>query len=167
MTLALTSWHSICGPPRSLIKQAAQAISHHLAIAPCMMMSLPMDRLICKPLVSLLRRISAYLRSRLISIFSYGRSAFDLRPLTDQQRRQKIEEFIDSINTEAVRALASANRGGLECYVRRLSRGSFNVCYVLDFPEDGSTRMVRIPIVPSVYDAWGKVRSEVCTLQYV
>jgi hypothetical protein len=86
------------------------------------------------------------------------------RPLTDSQHKQKADEFIDSIDTEAIRALASKYNGGLSCNIRCRCQGSFNVCYILDF-SDGTTRLVRLPIEPAVHDVWDKVRSEVYTMQ--
>lgn len=87
-----------------------------------------------------------------------------LRPLTDQQRRLRKDEFIASIDTEAISALASKHHEGLSCSIRSESHGSFNVCFVVDF-VDGATRLVRVPIEPAIHDVWGKVCSEVCTLQ--
>ncbi|KAK0100465.1 hypothetical protein ONS96_007741 [Cadophora gregata f. sp. sojae] len=78
----------------------------------------------------------------------------------------KRDEFIGSIDTDAIRALASSYNGGLPCSIRSQRQGSFNVCFILDF-SDGTTRLVRLPIEPAVHDVWDKVRSEVCTMQYV
>lgn len=53
-------------------------------------------------------RIRYLWKSRLAYIFRRGPlSPFNLRPLTDQQRKRKGNEFIDSIDTDAIRALAS------------------------------------------------------------
>lgn len=93
-------------------------------------------------------------------------SPYNLRPLTDQQRKQKTHEFIDSIDPSAIRALGSKYNDGLSCEIRCWCQGTFNVCYILDFP-DGSTRLVRLPIEPAVHDVWNKVQSEVYTMQYV
>lgn len=104
-------------------------------------------------------------RSRLAYIFTCGiPSPFNLRPVPDQRRKLEGDEFIDSIDTGAIRALASKYNGGLSCDIRYRRQGSFNVCFVLDFPN-GSTRLIRLPIEPAVHDVWDKVRSEVYTMQ--
>ncbi|KAL1862872.1 hypothetical protein VTK73DRAFT_6591 [Phialemonium thermophilum] len=114
-----------------------------------------------------LARIRRLWRSCLAFLLTRGYpSPFDLRPLTDRERRLRVERFIDSVDTSAICALASKCNGDLPCSVRCWRKGSFNVCFILDFP-DGSTRLVRLPIRPAVYDAWGKVLSEVYTMQYV
>ncbi|KAM3492128.1 hypothetical protein MY3957_004619 [Beauveria namnaoensis] len=45
--------------------------------------------------------------------------------------------------------------------------GSYNVCYFVTFPADGTEWVVRIPISPLISDVWAKVQSEVATMQYV
>ncbi|KAK0613147.1 kinase-like domain-containing protein [Bombardia bombarda] len=74
--------------------------------------------------------------------------------------------FIDSIDKDAICALASKHNGGLSCNIRCQSNGSFNVCFVVDF-SDGTTRLVRLPLEPAVHDVWDKVCSEVYTMQYL
>lgn len=104
-------------------------------------------------------------KSSLGHVFRCGPpSPFNLRPLTDQQSKLKADEFIKSIDTDAVRALASKYTGGLPCSIRCRHQGSFNVCFVLDFPDD-TARLVRLPIEPVVHDVWDKVCSEVYTMQ--
>ncbi|KPM42279.1 hypothetical protein AK830_g4249 [Neonectria ditissima] len=119
------------------------------------------------PWIYCLTRLRCLWRSHLAYTFRRAPpSPFDLRPLTDQQRKLKVDEFIDSIDTDAIRALASKYFGGLSCTIRSRRRGSFNVCFILDFPDD-TTRVVRVPIEPMVHDVWDKVCSEVYTMQYV
>lgn len=124
-------------------------------------------RLFSIPWIYCLTHIRYLWRSRLAYIFRCAPpSPFTLRPLTDQQRNLKANEFIDSIDTDAIRALASKYNGGLSCGIRCRHQGSFNVCFILDFPDD-TTRLVRLPIEPAVHDVWNKVCSEVYTMQYV
>ncbi|POR35978.1 Uncharacterized protein TPAR_03792 [Tolypocladium paradoxum] len=121
------------------------------------------ERLFSIPWIYCLTRIR-YLW-RLACIFRRGPpSPFNLKPLTDQQCKLKGDEFIDLIDTDAIRALASKHNGGLSCSIRCRRQGSFNVCFILDFP-DCTTRLVRLPIEPAVHDVWDKVRSEVYTMQ--
>lgn len=123
------------------------------------------ERLFSTPWTYCLACIRDVWTSRLSYIFRRGPpSPFNLRPLTDQQRKLKGDEFINSIDTDAVRTLASKYNRGLSCSIRCRHRGSFNLCFVLDFP-DGTTRLVRLPIEPAVHDVWDKVRSEVYTMQ--
>ncbi|KND86221.1 hypothetical protein TOPH_09163 [Tolypocladium ophioglossoides CBS 100239] len=93
-------------------------------------------------------------------------SPLELRPPSDKQIKQQINNFIDSIDKDAICALASKHNGGLSCDIRCQSKGSFNVCFVVDF-SDGTTRLVRLPLEPAVRDVWDKVRSEVYTMQYL
>lgn len=123
------------------------------------------ERLFSIPWIYCLTRIRYLWRSHLAYIFRRGPpSPFNLRPLTDQQRKLRGDEFINSIDTNAICALASKHNGGLSCSIRCRRQGSFNVCFILDFP-DGTTRLVRLPIEPAVHDVWDKVRSEVYTMQ--
>lgn len=123
------------------------------------------ERLFSIPWIYCLTPIRYLWRSRLAHLFRRGPpSPYNLRPLTDQQRKLKSDEFIESIDTDAIRALASKYNGGLPCSIRCRRQGSFNVCFILDFP-DGTTRLVRLPIEPAVHDVWDKVRSEVYTMQ--
>lgn len=103
-------------------------------------------------------------KSWLTYVFRRVPAPFNLRPLTDQQRKLKADEFINSIDTDAIRALASKYTGGLPCSIRCRHQGSFNVCFILDF-SNGTTRLVRLPIEPAVHDVWDKVCSEVYTMQ--
>ncbi|KAG5796191.1 hypothetical protein H9Q69_004745 [Fusarium xylarioides] len=112
-------------------------------------------------------RLLCVWKSRLTYVFSRGPSSpFNLRPLTEQQHKFMVDEFVESIDTDAIRTLASKYTGGLPCSIRCRQQGSFNVCFILDFPDD-LARIVRLPIEPAVHDVWDKVCSEVCTMQYV
>ena len=95
---------------------------------------------------------------------AFGRATWNLKPLTEQQREERTVEFIHSIDKDAVRALASEYNGHLPCDIRYWRQGSYNVCFVVDFPN-GTTRVVRIPIEPAVHNVWEKVQSEVYTMQ--
>jgi hypothetical protein len=96
-------------------------------------------------------------------VFKRAHQLHDLRPLTDQQRERDTNEFIASIDIDAICSLASRQNGGLPCSIRCRRQGSFNVCFVIDF-ADGTTQLVRLPIEPAVQNVWDKVRSEVCTM---
>ncbi|KAL2689415.1 hypothetical protein Neosp_003469 [[Neocosmospora] mangrovei] len=88
-------------------------------------------------------------------------------PLTEQQIYRRTDTFFRSIDEDAIRALGTQHHSkGLQCEIKARYRGSFNGCFVLEF-TDGSTRVVRLPLEPAVQDAWDKVRSEVCTMQYI
>ncbi|RKU41230.1 hypothetical protein DL546_001236 [Coniochaeta pulveracea] len=125
------------------------------------------ERLFPIPLTGWFIHIQLFLRSALANVVErVPPSPFDVRPLTYQQRKLLGNEFVHSIDTDAVCALASRYNGGLSCQIRRRCQGSFNVCFILDF-ADGTTRVVRLPIEPMVHDVWEKVCSEVYTMQYV
>lgn len=123
------------------------------------------ERLFPIPLTGWFIHIQLFLRSALANVVErVPPSPFDVRPLTYQQRKLLGNEFVHSIDTDAVCALASRYNGGLSCQIRRRCQGSFNVCFILDF-ADGTTRVVRLPIEPMVHDVWEKVCSEVYTMQ--
>ena len=123
------------------------------------------ERILPISCIYFLDNISYFWRSCLLSNFlRISTSPLHLRPLTDHQRKHNADTFIDSIDTNAIRALASKYNGGLSCEIRCRCRGSFNVCFILDF-SDGTARLVRLPIEPAVYEVWEKVRSEVATMQ--
>ncbi|RSL53810.1 hypothetical protein CEP54_010192 [Fusarium duplospermum] len=90
-----------------------------------------------------------------------------LNPLTAEQLDSRADEFVRAIDLEAVRALASSYNDGSPCRIDEMAtaRGSFNVCFFAKF--DDRTWVVRIPIMPVIHDAWGKLQSEVCTMRYI
>ncbi|EJP68660.1 fungal specific transcription factor [Beauveria bassiana ARSEF 2860] len=71
-------------------------------------------------------------------------------------------EYLRHLAVGPVRVLGK-NGIGL-AYVKH---GSYNVCYFVTFPADGTEWVVRIPISPLISDVWAKVQSEVATMQYV
>ncbi|KAF4975999.1 hypothetical protein FZEAL_7285 [Fusarium zealandicum] len=88
-------------------------------------------------------------------------------PLTEQQIYHHTDAFFRSIDDDAIQALGTQHHiNSLPCKIKVRHRGSFNGCFMLEF-TDGSTRLVRLPLEPAVHDAWSKIRSEVCTMQYV
>ncbi|EFY93995.1 phosphotransferase [Metarhizium robertsii ARSEF 23] len=91
----------------------------------------------------------------------------DHYPATEQQIEATIQQFIDSINTDAVCDLASRHNGGKACKIVTKDNGSFNVCFFVQFDAGEETQVVRIPIKPVIRDAWQKVLCEVTTLRYV
>ncbi|KAK0390110.1 hypothetical protein NLU13_3683 [Sarocladium strictum] len=90
-----------------------------------------------------------------------------LNPLTAEQLDSRADEFVGAIDLEAVRALASSYNNGSPCRVDETAtaQGSFNICFFARF--DDRTWVVRVPIEPVIHDAWGKLQSEVCTMQYI
>lgn len=48
-----------------------------------------------------------------------------------------------------------------------MKNGSFNVCFFSEFYTVATTWVVRAPIETAVHDAWGKLQSEVHTMQYI
>lgn len=86
-------------------------------------------------------------------------------PLTDEQKRQRKETFIKSLDIGLVCSLASSHNEGRSCEVVKVDSGSFNVCFVVRFDQDGSQWTVRVPIEHAVADPWGKLLSEVTTIR--
>ncbi|KAH7317744.1 hypothetical protein BKA65DRAFT_107480 [Rhexocercosporidium sp. MPI-PUGE-AT-0058] len=129
-------------------------------------MLLVVERLFSIPWIYCIAHISRLWRSHLAHIFRRGPpSPSSLRPLTDQQRKLKGAEFIGSIDTNAIRALASKYNGSLPYSIRSRRQGSFNVCFVLNF-SDSSTRLIKLPIEPVVHNVWIRcaVRSIPCNM---
>ncbi|OAA63701.1 phosphotransferase enzyme family protein [Niveomyces insectorum RCEF 264] len=97
--------------------------------------------------------------------------------VTEDQNVQLIQTFIDSIDEDAVCALASRLvHGGLPCRIVDKKRGSFNICY---FVEPGTRKedsgcskqpsrwVVRLPLGPAVVNPWEKIVNEVATVRYI
>ncbi|KJZ75585.1 hypothetical protein HIM_05048 [Hirsutella minnesotensis 3608] len=99
--------------------------------------------------------------------FTWRPNLLVLNPLTAEQLDSRADEFVKSIDVEAVRDLASSYNDGAPCRidVTETARGSFNVCFFARFAHQ--VLVVRVPIQPVVHDAWGKLRSEVCTMLYI
>ncbi len=107
-----------------------------------------------------------------------GETADPQYPLTSEQEEQQTEAFIQSIDPTAVCSLASRHNGSRPCrFFRDATRGSFNICFFVEFPENdeiggdgdsagaGLTRwVVRIPIAPRIENVWDKLQSEVATM---
>ncbi len=88
--------------------------------------------------------------------------------LTAEQRESRKKAFVDSINPEAVCQLATRHHHrSMPCRLFRAesASGSFNICYFVEFPSDGTRCVVRIPIAPAIQDVWAKLQSEVATMQ--
>lgn len=87
-------------------------------------------------------------------------------PITDEQKEERVNAFIDSIDPDAVCSLASRHHGSQPCRLfQKAANGSYNVCYFVEFPNDGTRWVVRIPLVPTVRNVWDKVQSEVATMR--
>ncbi|KAJ3483629.1 hypothetical protein NLG97_g7262 [Lecanicillium saksenae] len=78
------------------------------------------------------------------------------------------DEYVRSINVHDVCALASYYRNGKPCVeFREQKRGSYNVCYFLEFPEDHMRWVVRFPLTPILQDVRRKLDCEVATLEFI
>lgn len=88
-------------------------------------------------------------------------------PLTSNEIRTKIDEFIKLIDEDGVTRLTSQYNHSKQCNIFRRENGSFNVCFFVHFPEDGVRWVLRVPIVPVIQDYQLKVQSEVDTMLYV
>ncbi|EFY89877.1 phosphotransferase enzyme family protein [Metarhizium acridum CQMa 102] len=86
---------------------------------------------------------------------------------TPEQDDEVINAFIESIDSEAVCALASRHNHEQPCRVVHRSNGSFNVCFFVEFDNNGPKWIVRAPIIPSLHKPWQKLLSEVATLQFL
>ncbi|KAL2760493.1 hypothetical protein ACRALDRAFT_2024460 [Sodiomyces alcalophilus JCM 7366] len=87
--------------------------------------------------------------------------------LTDDQYNQKRKAFIESLDPDAVCALASQYNNGKPCRVVNQDSGSFNVCFFVDFDQEGPQWIVRVPIEPALDNPWEKLLGEVTTIQYL
>ncbi|KAK5988029.1 hypothetical protein PT974_12165 [Cladobotryum mycophilum] len=88
-------------------------------------------------------------------------------PFTDEQREVMVQKFFDSIDQDAVCALASRHNGHKSCQIDVWDKGSFNICFIVKFNTDNTKWVVRIPIGPVVHNAWDKLESEVITMRYI
>ncbi|TWU71871.1 hypothetical protein ED733_003714 [Metarhizium rileyi] len=86
---------------------------------------------------------------------------------TPEQDDELITTFIESIDSDAVCALASRYNHCKPCRVVHRTNGSFNVCFFVKFDNDDLRWIVRIPIIPSLHKPWQKLLSEVATLQFL
>ncbi|OTA00023.1 hypothetical protein A9Z42_0029900 [Trichoderma parareesei] len=91
----------------------------------------------------------------------------DRYPPTGEQLEERIVEFIDSIVESAVCRLASKYNGQKPCSIVGSSRGSFNVCFFVQFGEETAQWVVRVPLEPVVINPWAKVQSEAATMSYI
>lgn len=88
-----------------------------------------------------------------------------LTPLTPEQRDDKEESFIASIDRSAVCALASSYNDEKPCRIMNSVQGGFNMCFFIKFRNGITTWVVRIPIEPAVRSVWDKLQSEVATMR--
>lgn len=86
-------------------------------------------------------------------------------PATEEQEAQVKDSFIESLDLDAICALASRHNDGKPCQVVDRKNGSFNACFFVKFAQDGPEWVVRVPIEPILDNSWDKVLSEVATLQ--
>ncbi|KAK7431675.1 hypothetical protein QQZ08_001894 [Neonectria magnoliae] len=88
-------------------------------------------------------------------------------PLTYEQQDARKKEFIKSLDESSICDLASRHNNWKACRIIHSSSGSFNACFFVEFLDDGTRWVVRIPIVPAVHNVWAKVQSEVTTMRYI
>ncbi|EFX06193.1 hypothetical protein CMQ_6514 [Grosmannia clavigera kw1407] len=88
-------------------------------------------------------------------------------PATEDQLNEIRKRFIESIDPDAVCALASRLNHGKPCQIVRKARGSFNICFFVEFGHDGPKWIIRIPIESSLEDPWTKLLSEVATMRHL
>lgn len=86
-------------------------------------------------------------------------------PTTEEQDAQVKNTFIESLDLDAICALASKYNNGKPCQVVDRKNGSFNACFFVNFEQDGPELVVRVPIEPILDNPWDKVLSEVATLE--
>jgi hypothetical protein len=94
-----------------------------------------------------------------------GSESREFPSATEEQRKQARQAFIESIDLDAVCALAANFHGGRSCRVVGTESGSFNVCFFVAFSQDHPEWVVRIPIETALNDPWDKLQSEVSTLR--
>lgn len=101
-------------------------------------------------------------------------------PKTARQRKDYIttrrielerDRFISSISKEDVCRLATSLNSGIGCdYFQEPVRGSYNVCYFVQFGQPGPSPerwVVRVPIAPCLAAGTSsKLESEVVAMQY-
>ncbi|KAL6361100.1 hypothetical protein LRP88_04562 [Fusarium phalaenopsidis] len=85
-------------------------------------------------------------------------------PATKEQDTQVKNTFIESLDLDAVCALASRYNDGKPSQVVDSKNGSFNACFFVRFGQDGPEWVVRVPIEPILDNLWDKVLSEVATI---
>ncbi|KAF5019173.1 hypothetical protein F66182_8823 [Fusarium sp. NRRL 66182] len=102
-----------------------------------------------------------------IFVFPQCPDTIDQYPLTQEQLDNKRQAFIDSIDQDAVRTLASRYNNEEPCRIFNSNNGSFNACFFVEFLHSRTRWVVRIPIDPIIYDVWTKLQSEVMTMRYI
>ncbi|RTE81738.1 hypothetical protein BHE90_003738 [Fusarium euwallaceae] len=88
-------------------------------------------------------------------------------PATEEQEAQVKNTFIESLDLDAICALASRYNHGKPCQVIDKKNGSFNACFFVSFGQDGPEWVVRVPIEPILDNPWDKVLSEAATIEYL
>ncbi|KAF4637068.1 hypothetical protein G7Y89_g1007 [Cudoniella acicularis] len=88
--------------------------------------------------------------------------------IVDRRVQQERERFIEAIDLEAICQLASSYHNGEACSIfKEPSHGSYNLCIYVAFPLSGDRWVVRIPIVPCLASAEGKLEQEVGAMRCV
>lgn len=128
--------------------------------------------------------VSAYLLSQLTRwkpIYQYlsrlWRCVIPIRALADMERgaddslfppEWDAQAYLAAINDIDILQLASSYNMGKKCEeFGKRTRGSFNFCVFVVFPEDDTKWVVRFPICPLLHEPWRKLQSEAATLEYL
>ncbi|KAH8821747.1 phosphotransferase enzyme family protein [Xylogone sp. PMI_703] len=72
----------------------------------------------------------------------------EIPSVTEDQRKQARKAFIESIDSDAVCALASKFRNGRSCRVVSRESGSFNACFFVAFDQDEPEYLKRNTTIP-------------------
>lgn len=86
-------------------------------------------------------------------------------PPTEDQDAQVKTAFIESLDPDAVCALASRHNNGKPCRVVSRVNGNFNICFFVKFSQDGPEWIVRVLIESILDNPWDKLLSEVTTIE--
>ncbi|TQV94373.1 hypothetical protein V2A60_002595 [Cordyceps javanica] len=90
------------------------------------------------------------------------------RCVSKLDRDARRQAYVDAIDDIDVLGLASSYNMGKRCEeFGQRTRGSFNLCVFVVFPDDGSKWVVRFPICPLLHEPWRKLQSEVATLEFI
>jgi hypothetical protein len=86
-------------------------------------------------------------------------------PATEEQDTRVKNTFIESLDWDAICALALRYNDGKPCQVVNSKNGSCNACFFVRLGQYGPEWVVRVPIEPILGNPWDKVLSEVATIE--
>ncbi|EFY92918.1 phosphotransferase enzyme family protein [Metarhizium acridum CQMa 102] len=87
-------------------------------------------------------------------------------PATPEQDERRRSYFISAISHEKVKALALRHSTQTSCRILSCNSGSFNANFIIEFGDETKC-VVRIPILPFVYDPWKKILGHVAISEYL